>query len=398
MTPPEANAIPIFVSEVEQFGGAERSLLALSRWLYEHGIANYLLTYVDAANLASHAQHPLTVVALSPGRGVRNKVRALKRHFANRPEDACTPLVSSYQSALHGTLAGLRGFHCLMHDTPSLFIDWKNHDLKARLRIAVSNRIIGWGLRSGGVTFVTSEYLRADCRRDFGIDARVVRMGGVSSEVPIPPVRATPQTSEDRLNLLSVCRIEPNKRIDWLLRSLAALEHGDQPLSSKVDWHFDLAGKGSIIPELTRLSESLGIASRVHFHGFVSDEELESLYTKAHLFLMPAVQGYGIPAIEALRRNLPVLLHRQSGVSDILLDTPWATVIEGDESGLTPMLAQAIQGIRTGRHALVPAPSIPTEDGWARQIVSVCGYLDLGSDNMKAAATDLPIPKETPCR
>ena len=35
---------------------------------------------------------------------------------------------------------------------------------------------------------------------------------------------------------------------------------------------------------------------------------------------MPAVQGYGIPAIESLQRGIPVLLHRESGVSDILLE------------------------------------------------------------------------------
>jgi glycosyltransferase involved in cell wall biosynthesis len=371
---PEANAVPIFICEVDQFGGAERSLLALSRWLYEHGIANYLLTYVDRVHIAGHAQHPLKVVTLHPTSGVRGKIAALRRHFTGRPTNAPAPILSGYQAALHSTLAGLRGFHCLMHDTPSLFGDQETRNFKARLRIGVSNRIIGWGLRSGGATIVTSEYLRAECLRDFHVQAKIARMGGLSSNFPVPAIRPAPRTPRDRLTMLSVCRIEANKRIDWLLRSLGYLEDCAAPLSCYVDWHLELAGTGSVIPELTRMAESFGIASRVHFHGFVSDAELEMLYAQANLFLMPAVQGYGIPAIEALRRNLPVLLHRESGVSDILLDTPWATVFDGEEANLTPALVQAIHGVTTGSYVNVPTPSIPTEDQWARQVAGYCGY------------------------
>jgi glycosyltransferase involved in cell wall biosynthesis len=149
-----------------------------------------------------------------------------------------------------------------------------------------------------------------------------------------------------------------------------------------VDWRLELAGKGSLIPEMSRLAHSLGLGERVRLHGFVSDAELEQLYAQAHLFLMPAVQGYGIPAIEALRRNLPVLLHRESGVSDILLDTPWATVFEGDEAQLTPALLQAIGGVLAGSHADVPPPRIPTEEEWAEQVAAYCGYTS----------------RETPCR
>ena len=53
---------PILITEIEGFGGAERSLVALSHWLYNRGFANYLLTYFDHCNLARYATHPLTVV------------------------------------------------------------------------------------------------------------------------------------------------------------------------------------------------------------------------------------------------------------------------------------------------------------------------------------------------
>jgi glycosyltransferase involved in cell wall biosynthesis len=189
---------------------------------------------------------------------------------------------------------------------------------------------------------------------------------------------STPQllpVNNRQLRLFSVCRIEANKRIDWMIRSLAELERGEVPLSSRVDWQLDLAGKGSLIPSLQEMANHLGIGNRIHFHGFVSDDDLEQLFARTHLLLMPAVQGYGIPAIESLQRGIPVLLHRESGVSDILLDTPWATVLTNGEAQMTAALQSAIDGVLEGKHHAVAQPQLPTEDSWAEQVARLCGWL-----------------------
>jgi glycosyltransferase involved in cell wall biosynthesis len=372
MTQPNLHSAsrPIVFTEIEQFGGAERSVLALARWLYEHDLPAHIVAYEDRCNLATYAAHPLTVVTLNAS-GTRNRIAALGRYFKARPAGSPQPLLQGYQPALHATLAGLRGFHDLMHDTPALFDDPASRPLKRRIRLAISNRIIGHGLRSGGNTIVTSDFLREECRKDFGVTAHIARMGGLSGAAS--GFRVRPVT--DELRLLSVCRIESNKRIDWILRSLAELERAAPPLSSRINWRLDLAGKGPLIAPLTELAASLGLAARVHFHGFVPDDQLQALYDQAHLFLMPAVQGYGIPAIESLQRGIPVLLHRESGVSDILLDTPWATVLNGGPDQMTKSLSSAIERILSGQHSDRPLPQLPTEDRWAEQVAGLCGWI-----------------------
>jgi glycosyltransferase involved in cell wall biosynthesis len=372
-TSPPSNSRPIVIPEIEAFGGAERSVLALARWLYQHDLPAHVVTYDDRCNLAGYATHPLAVVRLK-ALGARKRIAALGAYFKSRPAGSPQPLLSGYQPALHATLAGMRGFHDLMHDTPSLFDDPATRSLKSSVRLAISNRIVAHGLRSGGNTIVTSEYLRAECRKDFAIDAHVVRMGGLGADGPASLFRIRPVTGE--LRMLSICRIEANKRIDWILRSLAELEQGTPALSSRVDWRLDLAGKGPLIAALTELANSLGIASRVQFHGFVSDNDLQTLYDRAHLFLMPAVQGYGIPAIESLQRGIPVMLHRESGVSDILLDTAWATVLRGGPENMTAALSAAIEGALGGKHHNIPQPKLPTEDEWASQVAHLCGWVD----------------------
>jgi glycosyltransferase involved in cell wall biosynthesis len=179
-----------------------------------------------------------------------------------------------------------------------------------------------------------------------------------------------------QLNMLSVCRIESNKRIDWILRALSALEEATPSLSERIDWQLHLAGDGSQIQPLREMAAQLGIGQRVHFHGFVPDEGLEALYEEAHLFLMPAIQGYGIPAIESLMRGIPVLLHRESGVSDLLLDTPWATVLEGDELQMVPALERAIDRAIRGTHHAASLPTIPTEDDWAGRVAALCNWME----------------------
>jgi glycosyltransferase involved in cell wall biosynthesis len=366
---------PIFISEIEQFGGAERSIVALSRWLYQRRLPNHIVTYINGCNFAQYATHPMQVVALNPGPGPRKKIAAMRDYFKQQSATSPKPLLSGYQPALHATLAGMRGFHTLMHDTAALFGDAETRGVKDRIRIAVCNRIIGYGLRTGGNTIVTSEYLRSECRKDFNCDAKIARMGGLS---PVSDSGATPariRPVDKQLRMFSVCRIEANKRIDWLIRSLAELERSETPLSSRIDWRFDLAGSGTRIPSLIEMARGLGIGDRIHFHGFVSDQDLEHLFAQAHLFLMPAVQGYGIPAIESLQRGIPVLLHRESGVSDILLDTPWATVLTGSEENLSSALRSATDGVLQGRHHSVAQPILPTEDTWAEQVALLCGWL-----------------------
>jgi glycosyltransferase involved in cell wall biosynthesis len=364
-----AGSRPIVMTEIEQFGGAERSVVALSRWLYQQGRPNHVVAYYDRCNLTQHATHPLEVVELRPTSGPRNKIAALRRYFRQYPTPK--PLLSGYQPALHATLAGMRGFHVLMHDTPSLFGDQDTRSARAKLRVAVSNRIIGYGLRSGGNTIVTSEYLRSECRKDFNVEAKIARMGGLTPASSTPPIRPV----EQQLRMFSVCRIEPNKRLDWILRSLAELEQAETPLSARIDWSLDLAGRGSLIPTLQAMAHDLGIGNRIHFHGFVPDQDLERLFAQTHLFLMPAVQGYGIPAIESLQRGIPVLLHRESGVSDILLDTPWATVLTGGEDRLTPALRSAIDAVLAGKHHTIAQPHLPTEAEWAEQVAALCNWL-----------------------
>lgn len=351
----------IVVPEVVAFGGAERSVLALCRWLHTRGLKHRIVSYWDRIGLARHVSFPLTMTELNPRPHPLAKVRSLRRFAWGHPGGSI--LMSGYQAALHASLAGIGHFHTLMHDTPSLFDNGPNPSRSAALRDAITTKALGLGLQRGGRTIVTSEFLKAESDRLYGTDAIIIRMGGPGSASTFRPRRV-----DGQLRLLSVSRVEANKRIDWILRALASLQNLPA-------WRLDIVGDGSARSELHDLCRQLGLGDRVSFYGFVSDAVVETLYDAAHLFLMPARQGYGIPAIEALQRGIPVLVHRDSGVSDILRATPWCTVIEGGEGALAASLAQAIAAAVAGHQLGQPLPAFPTEDDWAAAVAAACGWI-----------------------
>jgi glycosyltransferase involved in cell wall biosynthesis len=354
---------------VTAFGGAERSIIALSRWLHGQSLPHRILLYYDGIGLQRFASHPIDMVVLDPARNPIGKIGALRRYFKGLPDDAPAPLMSGIQAANHAGLAGLRGFHCLMHDTPSLI---GQGDIRpgpgAGLRRVVTDTILARSLNSGGTTIVTSDYLKDETIRLWNPPVAIARMGGVGGK------SFRPRAARGTLRMLSLSRVERNKRIDWIIAAVAELERRTPSLSARIDWHLDIVGSGSQIGRLTAMADRLGLAERVTLHGFVADNNLEAYYDRANLFLMPARQGYGIPAAEALARGIPVLLHRESGISDLLLDTPWAVVMHGDAGDMPAALERAIENLLGNRHFPAPLPKIPTEDEWAEQVARVCGW------------------------
>ena len=146
-------------------------------------------------------------------------------------------------------------------------------------------------------------------------------------------------------------------------------------MSKKIDWCIDLVGEGSQRELLQKLAANRGIAESLVFHGKISDERVEKLFADARLFLMPAVQGYGLPALEALARGVPVVLHRESGVSEILRGTPWAEIIEDSSDELALAINTMVERIRSDELKKIPMPTFRMKlIGRVRYLYYASGY------------------------
>ncbi|MEK7568732.1 MAG: glycosyltransferase family 4 protein [Patescibacteria group bacterium] len=82
---------------------------------------------------------------------------------------------------------------------------------------------------------------------------------------------------------------------------------------------FLVAGSGDMERQMMFEAASLGISDHVLFVGFLRGDDLNAAYRVADLFVMPSVsEPFGLTPLESIIAGAPVLISKQSGVSEVL--------------------------------------------------------------------------------
>ena len=82
---------------------------------------------------------------------------------------------------------------------------------------------------------------------------------------------------------------------------------------------FVMAGDGDMMHQIVNMSINLGIEKQVLFSGFLKGDEINRAYAEADLYVMPSVsEPFGITPLEAIRQGTPVLISKQSGISEVI--------------------------------------------------------------------------------
>ncbi len=82
---------------------------------------------------------------------------------------------------------------------------------------------------------------------------------------------------------------------------------------------FFMAGSGDMLPGIIRRAGQLRIGNRFHFTGFLRGAQVDRIFALSDLYVMPSVsEPFGITPLEAMLYDVPVLLSKQSGVSEVL--------------------------------------------------------------------------------
>ncbi len=82
---------------------------------------------------------------------------------------------------------------------------------------------------------------------------------------------------------------------------------------------FVMAGSGDMIRRTIELAAGMGIGHKVLFTGFLRGQDVERVFKMADLYVMPSVsEPFGIAPLEAIANDVPVLISKQSGVSEVI--------------------------------------------------------------------------------
>ena len=162
-------------------------------------------------------------------------------------------------------------------------------------------------------------------------DVEVMPLGPTDGDAASPPAREEPAG----FTVLALARLTPVKGLDVLVDAFA-LAFADDPRARLV-----LAGEGPERESLERRAFAAGIASRVRFPGYVTDEARRRAFAAAHVVAVPTrgdYETFGLTALDASAAGVAVVVSDGGALPERVEHGEGVVVPEGDVEALAGAL------------------------------------------------------------
>jgi glycosyltransferase involved in cell wall biosynthesis len=180
-------------------------------------------------------------------------------------------------------------------------IGWKDRFFLALL--------IPRSLRRASRILVPSQFTKDEIQRYYGTaeEKIVVIPNAVSDVFLVTSVGETALQEKYSLPkrfILFVGTLQPRKNIPLLIRAFAEVTKQISDIElvivgNRQGHHFDST--------IDSVIEELDLSMKVHFPGYIAEEDLPGVMRCASLFVFPSFyEGFGIPLLEAMSQNVPV--------------------------------------------------------------------------------------------
>ena len=189
---------------------------------------------------------------------------------------------------------------------------------KGRLVFGTMSRVLG---RTASRVIAISQAGREDLVADLGIRRDRIDVTPLAVDPPAPGARGAVDGDGLRRRLglgpepvvLCVAQKRAHKNLEAAVEAIARLT---------VPAQLVLPGSPNAYEgKLRELAAARGAADRVRFCGWVSDEDLEGLYGIADALLFPSLmEGFGLPVLEAMARDVPVACSNVSALPEVAGD------------------------------------------------------------------------------
>jgi len=174
------------------------------------------------------------------------------------------------------------------------------------------------GMQEADRVITVSAFTKAVCAERYGINPAKIEVvyNGADGHGPTHP---RPPTDRDGGG-------ERRERIVLFLGRITAQKGpahfvaAAKKVLGKLDGvKFVMAGAGDLARDVIEEAARSGLGQHFTFTGFLRGNELDRVFDMADVYVMPSVsEPFGIAPLEAINHQVPVIVSRQSGVSEVL--------------------------------------------------------------------------------
>jgi glycosyltransferase involved in cell wall biosynthesis len=225
--------------------------------------------------------------------------------------------------------------------------------------------LVGPSVRASRVVPVCSEFTRRELARLFpDLADRAVHVPlGPDDDLPAPPPR---EEARARLGIrgpyvITVGAVLNRRCAPELLRSTARLASRHPGLV------LDVVGENRTHPrlDLQAMVASLALGAHVRLSGFVEDRELADRYAAADAAVfLSEYEGFGLPALEAAARGLPLVVARAPSLGEVFRDAA-LLVDPRDETAVATALDRALTDDALRTRLVQAGRALAARHSWA---------------------------------
>ena len=170
------------------------------------------------------------------------------------------------------------------------------------------------GMHGAAQVIAVSNYTRNLCLARYGVPAEKVTVVYNAVNVNNSAVQEGPVSfQKDERIVLFMGRITMQKGPEYFVAAAKKV------LEKVENVKFVVAGDGDMFRRMIELAAGLGIGHKILFTGFLRGDSVEKIFRMADLFVMPSVsEPFGLVPLEAISQNVPVIISKQSGVSEVI--------------------------------------------------------------------------------
>lgn len=263
---------------------------------------------ISAADVEAMGAKPVKLPVSSAGRG-----------FRTLGEQALLPLAARRNKVdlLHNLAMTAPYFSPAPQVTSTHDVIYAAHrDAHSHLMRLGQSVLVPMGARRAKRVLTLSEASADEIVRVTGARREKIDVVSIAARTPVAP---TPEAElRERLGigdapfLIAPSIRRGHKNLARLLEALSQLNH--EPAPALVLTGFD----GGASEDLRALLQSLGLTDRVFVFGWVSDADMDGLYSAAEMLAFPPLaEGFGLPLLEAMQFGLPVATSNCSSMPEV---------------------------------------------------------------------------------